>query len=147
VKVTMRVEGSKQLADALNSLTSRVSRGLLAKSLRAGAEPIREAAARFAPRAPGAPDLADHIGVSGARPESGNVAVAIGPTRNFFYGWFQEHGTTRHGAQPFMRPAFDSESPDALRIIRNEVWASLSKRSAKSRGSARTSGSGSSGLL
>lgn len=139
----MRVEGAAALGKALQGLSSRVSRGVLSKSLRSGAEPIRAAASRFAPRAPGAPDLADHIGISNARPESGNVAVAIGPTRNFFYGWFQEYGTTRHGAQPFLRPAFDGESQGALRIIRNEVWDALAKRGV----SARSSGSGSSGLL
>jgi HK97 gp10 family phage protein len=138
MKVTMKVEGAEKLAKSLETLSARVSRKVLMDALRAGAEHVRAAASRFAPREPGAPDLAENIGVSNARPDSGNAAVAIGPTKHFFYGKFQEDGTTRHGAQPFMRPAFDSEIQNALRTIRNRVWESLAKRGV----SARTSGSG-----
>lgn len=33
--------------------------------------------------------------------------IKIGPSKEAFYGGLQETGTKKHGAQPFMRPAFD----------------------------------------
>jgi HK97 gp10 family phage protein len=128
--IGLKLEGSKELQKALESLPNRVSRSVQREALRSAGEPIRALAAALAPREPGAPDLADNIVMSNARPEDGSVAIAIGPAKKFFYGIFQEHGTSRHGAQPFMRPAFDSEGGRALRAISQELWRALVKRGA-----------------
>jgi HK97 gp10 family phage protein len=135
VKVGLRIEGGERLAKTLLGLPSRVSRNVMLNALKAGAEPMRATASRLAPRDPGAPDLADNIGISNARPGGGISGVAIGPTTNFFYGSFQEFGTTRHGAQPFMRPAFDSDHRITLQIVTNQAWEALSKRGFGARGS------------
>lgn len=135
----MRVEGLDRLAQTLNALPTRVSRSVQREALIAGGEPMRQQASVKAPREPGAPDLADNIVISNARPADGSVAVAIGPTTGFFYGYFQEFGTSRHRAQAFMRPAFDSEGVRTVKIIAAELWTALVKRGF---GSARTSGGG-----
>jgi HK97 gp10 family phage protein len=137
--ITIRVEGGDRLARTLRELPDRVNRRMQRDALMVAAEPIRGAAAAMAPRAPGAPDLADNIRISNARPEDGSVAVAIGPSKNFFYGKFQEFGTSRHGAQPFMRPAWDREGTKALQTIKSALWKALLRRGF---GSARTSGGG-----
>jgi HK97 gp10 family phage protein len=135
----MRIEGGAKLAATLRSLPDRVNRSVQREALREAGELIRARASAMAPRAPGAPDLADNIGISNARPEDGAVAIAIGPTKGFFYGYFQEFGTSRHGAQSFMRPAFDGEGGRGLKVIMASLWSALVRRGF---GSTRGSGGG-----
>jgi HK97 gp10 family phage protein len=126
MKFSVRVEGGAELARNLNSLSTRLSRRIQTDALIEGAGPIQKSASAFAPREPGKPDLADNIGISPLR--GGDPAVAVGPTKDFYYGLFQEEGTTRHGAQPFMRPAFDSEAQRSLAIIGMALWRELAGR-------------------
>jgi len=137
--ISLRVEGGEKLMKALGELPNRVSRSVQREALKVGGEKIRQAARAIAPRAPGAPDMADHIEIGNARTDDGSVGISIGPTKGFFYGHFQEFGTTRHGAQPFLRPAFDSEGGTALKLISAETWAALIR---KGGGSGRGSGGG-----
>lgn len=137
--ISLRVEGGDRLARTLRELPTRVSRSVQREALRDGGELIRARAASLAPRAPGAPDLADNIGISNTRPADGSVGIAIGPTKGFFYGFFQEFGTVHHRAQAFMRPAWDGEGPRALKVIAAAMWTALIKRGF---GSARGGGSG-----
>lgn len=130
MKVSVRIEGGAELAKVLNDLPKRVSKRVLRNALEAAGEPIRQGMARLAPREPGAPDLADHMVISGTRVEGlqdndQTAAVAIGPEREFFYGFFQEWGTAFHGAQPFARPAFDSGVDRALKEITSALWTEL----------------------
>src|SRR5690606_13750740 len=81
------------------------------EALLAGAEPIREDAVRRAPRRTGF--LAGHIITE---PVKGRTdQVVIGPTKDAFYGLFQELGTSHHRAQPFLRPALEAKKDEAQR--------------------------------
>lgn len=125
--ITLKFEGGAELATALDQLSTRLSKSVMREALIAAAEPIRAAAAAKAPHEPGSPDLKENIGISPIRsPEM--AAIAVGPTREFFYGFFQEYGTKHHGAQPFMRPAFDTEAPKSLAILSAEAWRLLAAR-------------------
>ena len=90
--------------------------------------------AQMAPREPGAPDLADNIVISTGRvikpkgSDSHAAAVNIGPEKRFFYGFFQEFGTVHHGAQPFVRPAFDGGVTKALSDMARALWTALAAR-------------------
>ena len=138
--VQMRIEGGPQLAAALNSLSTRLSRRIQREALQAGGALIAERSKELAPRGdPSTPNLADEIVISNARPRDGSVGIAIGPTKSVFYGSFQEFGTAHHAAQPFMRPAFDGEAGRALKTISSAMWDSLIRRGA---GSTRGSGGG-----
>ncbi len=122
----MRFEGGAQLAKNLSQLSERLSKELLRKALRDGGEIMRVQASRNAPYEPGKPDLRDNIGMSTARPDDAvPAAIAVGPTKAGFYGLFQEFGTAHHSAQPFLRPAFDSEQGRALAAISRSLWISL----------------------
>lgn len=127
MKVHVRFEGGQQLAKTFDQLSTRMSRKIQRDALMEGAEPIRKSASVYAPRAPGAPDIADNIGITAIHARQ-DVTVAVGPTTGFFYGLFQEFGTTRHGAQPFMRPAFDTEAQRSLAAIGGAMWRSLISR-------------------
>lgn len=140
MKFSMRFDGGAELAAVLNALPPRVAGLMLREALVDGAEPMRARMRQLAPHAPGAPDLRENIGISATR-RIGSVAggrwevkldsqqaVAVGPTRDFFWGIYQEFGTVHHGAQPFMRPSFDTEAPGALAIIAQRLWTALAAR-------------------
>jgi HK97 gp10 family phage protein len=136
MKMKVRIEGGAALARTLNALPNKVSQTIRTQALRAGAEPIRQAMSQMAPRDPGAPDLADNIVVSTVRKggvtslisDEQTSAVAVGPEKKFFYGFFQEYGTVHHAAQPFARPAFDANVNQSIGIIMKALWAALSVR-------------------
>lgn len=129
MKISMKFEGGAELARALGSLSTRVSKGIQRDALRDAAEPMRREMAVLAPHEPGTPDLRDTMTISNARGADANeIAVAVGPSRAGFYGSFQELGTSRHSAQPFARPAFDAKAPQALRILSDVLWRELAGR-------------------
>jgi HK97 gp10 family phage protein len=136
----MRHEGGEALAQALNALPPRVSRRALLDALVEAGEPMRQTMGRLAPREPGAPDIADSMVISELRTKLGSFegedlrrdefqqAVAVGPSKGFFYGYFQEYGTSRHAAQSFARPAFDSDAPKAVPVLAAALWRLLAAR-------------------
>lgn len=132
----MTITGGSDLARRLGQLPGAVSRNVQRTALRKGAEPIRSMAASLAPRDErgGPPHLADNI-VIGARSLTregvGEVIVEVGPAKqpaDVFYGVWQEFGNIKQSAQPFMRPAFDTQSRFSLNIIMAEMWASIRKK-------------------
>lgn len=131
MKVSMKLEGGVELAGVLNQLPAKVSRRVIRDALERAGTPMQSRMGRLAPRAPGAPDIADNIVMSPARMEgmSDNdqtAAIAIGPIKELaYYGYFQEVGTMHHGAQPFVRPAFDQEVQRVLSAIRAAFWTAL----------------------
>jgi HK97 gp10 family phage protein len=139
MKVSVRFEGGDQLAAALSQLSQRVSKNLLRGVLQeVAAPPIQRAAKARAPRAPGAPDMAEHIVVSTAPASGPAAAVAIGPSReartdqpNRTYaqqGSYIEFGTEDTPMQPFMRPAFDEQAARTLGPIGDAIWRELAGR-------------------
>lgn len=127
MKTTLRFEGGQELAETLLTLSERAGKRVSGEALKAGAEPIRAAAAGAAPRRAPKPDLADHIVVTTQRVRADETAAAaVGPAKGFDYGLPQEIGTAFHPAQPFMRPAFDAKVRAALEVIRAAYWTALS---------------------
>jgi HK97 gp10 family phage protein len=151
MKTTIRIEGGQQLAATLNNLSKRLSNQVLRQALLKAGEPMRASAASMAPRAPGAPDIADHIALSPLTRRK-VATVAMGPSagargdqaaRTFGeQGFFLEYGTARMPAQPFMRPAFDKGARAAVRGVISEAWQILTRR-----GGSTTRGSGGGGGL
>lgn len=138
--IALKLTGGPQMAAALNALASTLRKSVLLEALKAAAEPMRARMAQLAPRRSPAPDLADNISIStatrigsvfGGKWEAANdteAAVAIGPSKDFFYGIFAEYGTVKQSAQPFMRPAFDSEAQNALDIFSARIWKVLERK-------------------
>jgi HK97 gp10 family phage protein len=124
VKFSIEIKGGEELAKNLDKLSIAPQKRIVREALRAGAEPMRLYMEQQAPRGdPAAPNLAQSMAISSAMPIEGDIAtVKVGPTRDVHYGRFQEFGTARHSAQPFMRPAFDSKAEQSVRIVQNELW-------------------------
>ena len=122
IRARMRFDGGTKLAQELRAMSARLRTNVVVSALMSAAEPMRSTVARFAPHEPGAPDIRANIVVSRVRAERGAVTVAVGPAVGYRYGFYQEYGTRFHSAQPFMRPAFDSQAEGALRRIGVEMW-------------------------
>ena len=135
IKTRISFSGGNELARALATLSQRVNRQVRYEALERAAEPMRRTASRLAPHAPGKPDLRDAIEIQRVKGEHGEPAVAVGPTRDAFYGFYQEFGTVHHGAQPFMRPAFDTEASRALAELGRAMWTALAARGVSRSGS------------
>lgn len=154
MKGAFRVEGGRELADALRGLAPRVRRSVAREALRDVAEPMRLQMARLAPRGQDAPHLADNIVISNATKRdlkgADAIGVRVGPARLFHgayavrgrsgrtrtvgssvYAYFQEWGTSRHGAQPFMRPAFDATVQAVTGALGKVLWPILASRGAQ----------------
>jgi HK97 gp10 family phage protein len=136
MKLSMRIEGGENLAHRLARLPDAMSRQAKVEALKVAAEPIRQAAEDMAPYDfdARAPHLQDNIVIGTLteamlerRGRDTETVVEVGPRggqggNEFFYGLFQEFGTARHPAQPFLRPAFDKESQGSLDILVDELW-------------------------
>jgi HK97 gp10 family phage protein len=140
---SMKIEGGAQLAKALQQLSVRVSKNVLRETLKTvAAPPIQQSAAGRVARAPGAPDLADHIAISTARAEAGPTAsVVVGPsvekrqdgTRKKpisfgLQGKYLEFGTARTKMRAFMRPAFDQNASKSIPAIASALWHAIISR-------------------
>jgi HK97 gp10 family phage protein len=158
MKIGLESQGLAELARTLNALSQAVRRRRLYALLRPAAEPMRARMSELAPRHAPAPDLADNIGISPAlklpsasggdseRADEFQAAIAVGPTKGFYYGLFLEYGTVRQSAHAFMRPAFDSSAEDSLAIIRRGLWDLMLDVIPESAGST-TPSAGGTGLL
>ena len=149
MKASFSLSGGPDLAKRLQQLPDALSRDVQLAALKAGAEPIRAAAAVKAPRSHGpGPHMADDIVIgvtSAAKLEKQGrfteTVVVVGPSHtphDHFYGLFQEYGTAHHAAQPFMRPAFDTEAQASLARILAALWAKIRKALPQSFSSAKS---------
>ena len=130
--ISMQIQGGAQLARTLRELSLKAEQKTMRGILRDSAEPIRAEAERLAPKSLDAPHIKDNIVISlatkdaeGERLEADQHAVAVGPNKDAFYGFFQEFGTVHHAAQPFMRPAFDLKVREALKAVQEGIWRVL----------------------
>jgi HK97 gp10 family phage protein len=124
MKVKATIQGGAQLAANLAKLVHRLDQQALYRVLLESGEPIRTSASQNAPRGDEPPHIADNIGM---RPVlRGELAsVVIGPVRGFAYGLPLEIGSVDTAPQPFLRPAFDSESPRSVDIAAKATWREL----------------------
>ncbi len=148
----MKIEGGQKFAKSLESLPFSKQRGVLVGMLKKAAQPVAERMKELAPVEPGKPDLKDSMVVKSVSKiddgselearslDDSEAAVAIGPSKDAFYGYFQEFGTAPHGTHPghppqaFARPAFDQTQDAVLRAIQDDIWAHLRNTAERSTG-------------
>ena len=145
---TVKLEGFKELERELERLSKAAGKGVLRRSLKKAAMPMKDTMHDLAPRGDTASDdLADSIsiGTKLSKRQAGlhrkmfrddraavEMFVGAGPDPA---SWTQEFGTINHGAQPFARPAWDAEAQPTLdrlgRILWDEFEKSLKRANAK----------------
>jgi HK97 gp10 family phage protein len=143
MRVEIETRGSAELIKALHALEASMTREVQVTALVVGAEPMRQHAASLAPRSPKrTPHLADEIVISVPseakleRRGQFDVVVEMGPAKrphDHFYSYFQEYGTIRHRAQPFMRPAFDAQAHRSLDLVLQTLWVVIQRIAEKNK--------------
>lgn len=146
--ITMRLEGAMELQRRLSTLPAKVEKKVVRRSLRVGAKMFQRQAKANAPVGETG-DLKRALAVRAGRRRRGSASVRVifntkkyplvsytrGGKRYFYpaaveYGWKKPDGT-RHPAQPYFRPAFETEKHRALnatmREMRNGVEAEARK--------------------
>lgn len=119
------IEGINDLLAKLDDLELTVAKRLIARAARAGGAVIRDEAERRAPRRSGKLASEQVVVVS---EQTGSHAIArIGPSKEAFYGLFQEVGTAFAPAQPFLQPAFDAALTEAQEAIAEALREGIEK--------------------
>ncbi len=111
--VSCTVEGLDELEHALLDTTVKKARKGMREALNAAGEVMRAAIEEKAPRRTGF--LSSHIITKvklSAKEDEGTVSV--GPSKEAFYGVYDEFGTRHMAARPFMRPAFEQHKEPML---------------------------------
>ena len=121
---SIRLVGANELQKVLADLPKRLANKILRSALRKAARVIEAEAERRAPKDTG--ELTRSIVTRMAkRRKRGSMAMVVFPDPRKFkddaHAYYQEYGTARHEARPFMRPALDAKKGEAEKIIRAEV--------------------------
>ena len=97
------------------------------KALKAGAEKIRKPIANLAPRSTIPHEhMADNIIISEVQKDSdGNEFVDVGPDKSKYYAKFQEFGTVKQKAKPFVEPGYLQGRKEALEAIAEVVKGAI----------------------
>lgn len=126
--MTIQLSGFRELDAVLRRLPEDMHREYLEDAVRAGGAILRYEAALRAPKESG--DLAESITlrVTRQRNTGGDPRAEIGPSKKEQHvGRFQEFGTARHGAQPFLRPALDAKGQEAATIMGESLRRSMER--------------------
>lgn len=133
-KTTVKVEGLRELDRALGELPKSTAKAVTRQVLKDAGEPIARAARQAAPR--DEMHLYESIDVSTrlSRRQRGLHLDENKPTFQEMFvgtnnpaGVQQEFGNHRHGAQPFMRPAWDANKISTVKLISDGLWVSIEK--------------------
>lgn len=150
----VEVRGLRELSDALKALPKKLERRVLNAALMTGAREIAKEAQIRAPVDTGA--LRRNIRARPGRPMDGHTASVIVNVRRLSsrqvarlkqkggrsaanaqdpYWWlFQEFGTSKMTARPFLRPAFEARKVSAAFTIKDALKRRIEKEAEKLRG-------------
>jgi len=126
----LRISGFVELERALRQLPHELAGKVLAEGLTTAATPMERAAEQKAPRSdhPGrGGHMADTIDLRVASASDQEIALALGPDDQHFYGRYVEFGTRFAAAQPFMRPAFDEEARKTIDRLGPLLWQAIER--------------------
>lgn len=142
---TVRVEGLKELDDALQLLSSDIQNKIARAATNAAAQVIKNEAIKRAPADTG--NLRKNIIVKRlpaqeASPLTSQHIVTVrqgkltkkqkgAGLQDAFYGRFVEFGTVKMAPRPFLRPAFDSKKTDAVEAMRVRIKQRIDKANQK----------------
>ncbi len=136
-KTTVKIEGLKELDQALGELPKATGKNVLRRVIREAAEPMARLARANAPVDEG--HLRESIDVSTrlSRRQAGmhkrmfasdrsSVEMFVGPGTHP-QGHLREFGGDGNPPHPFVRPAWDAEKRPTLDRIANSLWMEIDK--------------------
>ena len=137
ISTNLDFSGLNALSRDLELLSKAESRQVLRRSVRAGADVVKDEIVNIAPEqtgklkrnivvifGKGAPGTAlAGIHIRGRNPRTGNSdnTMKANSPNNAFYWRFLEEGTSKMAAHPFVRPAFDSKQEEAASAAFQEM--------------------------
>jgi HK97 gp10 family phage protein len=124
MSVEVKVEGMDAFVKELQAIAKRASGAQLEAALRSGALLIQNSAIAKAPFDTGT--LRRSISTETAHTRDGAIARVGVPNHSedgteMGYSIYQEFGTSKMRAHPYLRPAFDEERDNAVREIRDAL--------------------------
>lgn len=132
MNINMKVDGLRELGEALQRLEEEVQVKILRQSGKAAMKPVLEdmkAHAGFDETVAGA-HMRDSIKIRSSRSKKakGAVLITVGPTKKHsMKARAQEFGTIKQIANPFIRPALDYNKQAALKILVSEIRDALNQ--------------------
>lgn len=129
------VEGLDDLLASMESLPLALQKNIIARSLRAAGQPIKEEAQSKAPDDPETPGSRIEVSMKvEVREQTATGAVArIGPSGAGFVGLFSEIGTAHQTAKPWLGPSFEATKDEAFRILGEEMGEQIETEFARKR--------------
>lgn len=125
-KLDIELNGIDELKRKLEEMGRKASK-IENEALRAGAEPILKDAKQFAPVRTGKGK--EGLSIGKIRRKKGKKYITVGIDKDdnseIFYMKFQEFGTSKMQAQPFLSPAYELNKNLAQKIITNELKKGL----------------------
>lgn len=134
MRVTVKVDGLKDLDRALGELPKAAGKAVLRRVARKALEPFDKAWRAKAPHLTG--QLEESGGISTKltkrqarlnrkRDDKSSIEMFSGPNNPAAVP--QEFGTVDQSAQPFMRPAWDETQDETLAIVKTELGTEITK--------------------
>lgn len=133
---TVKVEGLKDLENALKQLPQANAKAVLRRTLKEAGEPIAKSARAKAPKFEMHLSESIDVGTKLSRRQAGlhkkqsPVEMFVGPGPDPA-AHLDEFGSVHGPAQPFMRPAWDENKDKALDTIANLTWVEIEKTAAR----------------
>lgn len=121
MKIELETDKLRELAADLEKAAPRVGAAASA-AIRKGSAELTRTAKSLAPKRTGALAASIEASIYGDGRSSILTAV-VGPTER--YGLFQERGTSRHAAQPFMGPALEAVAPGVVAALEKAASEAL----------------------
>ena len=133
-KIDFEIKGATEMEKLLKELGPRVAGSVTDKALKAGARPIiKEAKLRVRKRTGG---LAKSIAVRTDKKLKASAGHELGVNIGFLpphsrRAHFEEFGTSKHVAHPFMRPAMDAKVGEALDAMGKVMGKGIEREAVK----------------
>jgi HK97 gp10 family phage protein len=99
ITIVTEIEGLDELEEAFTTGSKRMVKKFLSRVERRAAKVLKDSASETAPFYHG--DLADDIHIQIIQGD-GTLTARVGPSKNTFYGLFDEFGTAHQGAQHWL---------------------------------------------
>jgi HK97 gp10 family phage protein len=121
--------GLERFNQNIDRLPYTMQRTVIVRALRQAAEPIRVRAQELAPDDPTTPGsrIKENMMTQVSDATIDGATALIGPSRKGFVGEFAEWGTSHQAAEPFLRPAYDEQREEAIRILGEGLASEIEK--------------------
>lgn len=121
----VQIRGLRELGVALTGAPDKLKWMVLRQATDAMAAVIQAEASRRAPVATG--KLSKNIVRRRQRPVRDKELVKVAVRRRVYYWWFQENGSARNAAHPYLRPAVTAKANEATNVFKDIFAAGVRK--------------------